>query len=148
MGRHSTVEERAAYIRRRLSTAFDEEAALVALSPADTATLRLIEKDYTFLPGDVDTLRSRIASAHIEAVRARVQLSTRHVKAPIVRWWAQTVLAEFLPGHTDHDDRVGGQYVIRLVEERSNGPDVYEVTTLLNADPRRFYVDVHVEEIE
>ncbi len=145
----STLDDRVAYIRRRLKTAFNEDAAFIALSPADTETLRVIEADYTFLPGDVDGLRGRIAKAHAEAVIAKVQLSTHHVTPAVLRWWAQQALAEFLPGHTDHDARVGGQYVVRLVEESSShGPDVYEVTTILNGDPRRFLVDVTVKELE
>lgn len=144
------LEERVAYVRRRLATAFDHDAVLLALSRADLDVLRAIEMDYTVLPGPAGTLRTRIARSHAALVRAQAPRNTGRVGANDVVGWAQDVLALFLSGVSDPLPDKGGQYRVELVTAppHPGAAAVYQVSTLQGHDPRRFLVAVGVREIQ
>jgi hypothetical protein len=140
------LEERVAAVRRRLATAFDVDAAMVALSGADLVTLRLLEPEYVFAPLPVAKLREGIARAHVRAVRGKVLMSTRVVTPGVVWRWAHDVLEGWLPGFTDHEPGLGGQFRLRLLrQQRDERGLLVQVSTIHDHDPRVFRVGVEVE---
>ena len=64
------LAQRVAQTRDALGAARTERQALIALSEADTDTLRAIEVEYFALPGPLETLRDRVAAAHARFVAA------------------------------------------------------------------------------
>ncbi len=144
----TTFEDRVAYARRRLATAFTVEDVFTALSRSDTDVLRVLEQDMTSRPGPAETLRERIAAWHVTMVARKVLMSTQAVTAQVMRRWAVDTLAEFLAGCTDFEPDLNGQYRIACLPGLDDGAVVFEVTTFQGYDPRRFRVQVNVGEIQ
>ena len=61
-------DERVTRTRDALAKAKTESQAMIALSDADTATLREIEAEYFFHPGSAEDLRERIVAAHLQYI--------------------------------------------------------------------------------
>ncbi len=153
-GRESTVAERLARLKRRLATAFDIDAAMLALSGADMVTLRELEMQFTggrMRNMTEEELRCWLAGQHVARKRGKVLMSTRMVTSATVQRWALDVLQIWLPGYTDFDDLLGGQFKVRYMGPvgRSGKADRFEVSTIEGRDPRSFRRTVAVlEELE
>src|SRR5438034_8454704 len=108
-------DERVTRTRDALAKAKTESQAMIALSDADTATLREIEAEYFFHPGSAEDLRERIVAAHLQyiSMMGAQALHTKLVTSDVVAGWAAGVLSEWLPGYTDFRAEWGGQYRIR-----------------------------------
>lgn len=150
-GPETSLDERVTRARQALAGAKTEEAAMIALSDADLATLRVVEADYFHHPGPAGSLRARIARAHAHLARHWKQqmLSTVQATPELVAGWATETLVECLPGLTDFRADWGGQYRISqlsTVDEQPGGGALFEVTTAQGLDPRRFRVRVAVDE--
>lgn len=142
------LADRVAHLRQRLATAGTIHAARQAISEFDNDVLRVVEADYVLVPGDIDTLRERLAAYRVLAHRCRdLRSDTRHVGARVVTGWAVTVLREFLTGFTDFTPELGGQYQIRHVQTTDTGAPVVEVRTFAGHHPRRFRIDLEVQEL-
>ena len=138
----SPLDARLAEVRDRLTRAPDYDAAFVALSRADTETLRALEEELAFLPGPAATLRERLAAAHVARVRGKVAMTTRRVTPKAVARWAVDAVWFGLNGSTDLEDI--GQY---RISPDPVMPQLFEVTTLAGTHPRRFLVTVGVQEL-
>jgi len=142
-------------VRQSLARARSLNAALAALSMADTPMLREIEADYTFRAGPADTLRERIAAAHLLSLagRGNPMGDTGHVTTDLVRQWAHDTLVEWMDGYTDYVKESGGQYRLRPVPGQHLGADAadervtIEVATTAGADRRHFQIRVEVTEV-
>ncbi len=145
----SELADRVAALRSRLLLATDYASAFVALSDADGATLREVEKDYTMLPGPLAMLRERIAEGHVATVKAKLPTSTQQVGLNDIVGWAQDALALFFSGVTDPLSDGRGQYLVELVTPppHPGAAAVYQVSTTQGRDPRRFLVAVGVKEL-
>lgn len=147
-GVETSAEDRLDNVYGQLEGATTEREAWVALSEADTSTLRELEALLFKLPGPVDDLRERLVVAHVhfkEHWRAQM-LSTAKVTPKLFQQWAVAVLVEWLAGYTDFREEWGGQYRIRVVIDESDNSAVFEVATAQGYDPRRFRVAVSVAE--
>jgi hypothetical protein len=144
------LQRRVARARRRLSTAFTVDAALTALSWEELDALREIESAYVSNPGPAATIRERIAEAHVRWTRLKAVSTTQAITTDTVGWWAQDILDLFLAGLTDGEPETGNQYRIELLRPASaeDVGSLFEVSTVLKADPRQFRVTVVVEEVE
>lgn len=138
-------------VRRQLAGARTIEHAMLALSFADLATLREIERGYhSGPPVPAAEVREWIARTHADLVvsarKGAAVLNTQKVSAAHLLGWALDTLTEWLPGITDWHDEAGGQYRITQLEDHSELGLVFEVSTLERHDPRRFRVTVAVAE--
>lgn len=137
------VQDRVAAVRRGLTKAKTFRDAMVVLSMADTPTLRIIERDFFFLPAQAGAsegaLRERLAQQHLRRLEQGVaqMRNTSMVTTELVERWAAAALAEFLAGVTDFDITEGGQYDISYL-----GDGLFEINTVEGYDPQRFMVSV------
>ncbi len=124
----------------------DAEAALSTMS---TEVLRAIEKELRVAPSDDGDLVRELAQLYVEIVhRAGFQMSTRGLDHATVAGMAAGVLREFLDGaYTDYSRTLGGQFRFTHVRETPERADVYEVSTALGTQPRRFRITVSAVEI-
>lgn len=142
----ASLSDRVAALRRNLRRATTYDDTLTTLSVADIATLRAVEGDFYPEPAGATVLRESIAQAHLHLLAHQQATHTRKVSPELVSAWAYATLSEWLPGHTDHDPRFGGQYHLRLqgIDEHTGG-QLYQVTTPDGGDPRRFVVTLDVQ---
>lgn len=137
--------------RQQLRDVSTISQALTILSSLSNGQLRLIESDYTSHPGPTLTLRERVAQLAYVACRDRFTQThdTKLVTPAVVREWALSAVAEWLPGYTDFDERVGGQFQIRpiAVEGDPKAPKalIFRVKTFNDEDPKDFRVAVTVD---
>ncbi len=145
------LPERVAQTQRRLATAFDLDAALVALSTADLAVLRELEHQMLgrFRAYDSsDDLRLVLAELHVKNKQGKKYVTTQMVNTDVVRVWATEALTEWFPGYTDFDDTLNAQFKVTHVGFHNDNPHVprFEVSTVDGRDPRRFRMVISVVE--
>ena len=126
-------------LREALAEAKTFEDTMDILEDVDLDVLRILEEEFHFLPTPVAGLRERIAHAHLRRLASGELMDTAAVSARTVQSWAESTLEEWLPGYTDYDDRIGGQYKIRLMKDGT-----YQVETTNGYGARQFHVLVIV----
>jgi hypothetical protein len=144
-----------AALRASLTTVTSPEDALAILSFASVSTLREIEREFHLVPSASESiLRLRLAlSAYRRVSRGEAQrMDTSLVTPNVVRDWASCVLDEWLPGYTDFDEALGGQYHISRIKEsgQSHGlaASLFQVSTADRQDPRAFVVGIGVGSVQ
>lgn len=128
-------------LRQALVQATTYDQAMTILCGVDLDVLRILEEEFHYLPTPTTGLRERIAAAHIRRLERGDTLDTSAVTARTVAGWAEGTLQEWLPGYTDFDEKIGGQY---KVTQQTDG--TYMVETTHGYGQRRFHVLVVVVE--
>lgn len=142
-----SIEDRVAELRRMLSRSYTFDSTTVALAMADIATLRAIEPEYFHHPVPITHLRGKLAEAHMETVSSKQATTTRKVSPEVVHEWAEDALREAMPGYTDFDANLGGQYRIAELEHDSDGV-LFQVTTTDRLDPKQFIIRLDVQLVD
>lgn len=138
-------------LREELAHVKSPEEALTVLAFADLSALRAIEREFCMVPSATESiLRLRLALVACRRATGKdtMREGTTLVTSSVVRDWAIDTLDAWLPGYTDWDDDLGGQYHITRVKQaghtRGMVADLFEVSTVDRKDPRQFIVAVGV----
>lgn len=145
-GRDAEREFRLAEALRRLAGAGDMDTAMRALSLLDMTGLRDVE--YAFSNRhpkrlSEEDLRLFLAEQHVARIRGEPMTGTEVVTAQVFARFALDTLREWLPGYTDYDEALGGQFHISYLGRDILG-EKYRVETAEKRFGREFRLAVAV----
>lgn len=144
------IADRFQKLQRRLALAFDYAGAMAALRGADMPLLRRLEASYSSRRHEygLRDLREFLAEEHVKIKRGRKMTSTHRVNGRAVQRWGLETMRLWLPGYTDFDDELGGQFRVDYLGLHGNRETVdrYRVSTPDRLDPRVFRLTLAVLE--